>query len=261
MTSNSADPSCRKPSPMEPDPYPDLMSAGGLAAALEAVAAELALPWGPVQVKESDPLRSAGVASEVVGRETCWITLGSAERQFILSGWCRGVRLISGSTPDLAEMALALEGWRNGATLREIHEAAPFVTVTELARAHERGPADAVAVGWRLLLEGLRRKEDLFYYARSTLRIAEAAYAEPKLRRLYPFTSHRSLHFTTCVGIPYSRDVPHVDPLSDGRYRVYAPSRRSVIGDAHTPEAAVALVVSGLPAGCGPAVAGTSGDR
>ncbi|MEV6570497.1 DUF6193 family natural product biosynthesis protein [Streptomyces sp. NPDC051577] len=261
MTSNSADPSRRVPSPTEPDPYPDLTSAGSLAAALESVAAGLGLGWDPVLVSESDPLRSAGVASEVVDRETCWITLGSAERQFLLSGWCRGVRLISGSTPDLGDMALALEGWRKGATLREIHEAAPFVTVTELARAHEHGPAAAVAVGWRLLLEGLRQKEDLFSYARSTLRIAEAAYAEPKLRRLYPFTSHRSLHFTTCVGIPYSRDVPHVDPLSDGRYRVHAPSRGAVIGDADTPEAAVALVVSGLPVGCGPAVAGASGDR
>ncbi|MBD0742426.1 hypothetical protein BG418_13175 [Streptomyces sp. CBMA152] len=87
------------------------------------------------------------------------------------------------------------------------------------------------------------------------------AAAEPKLRQLYPFTSHWSLHFTTCTGFPYAWDVPFVDPLRDGRYRVCGPSRGTVIGEADTVAAAIAMVVAALPANCGPAVAGTANDQ
>ncbi|WP_246618165.1 DUF6193 family natural product biosynthesis protein [Streptomyces javensis] len=78
---------------------------------------------------------------------------------------------------------------------------------------------------------------------------------------MYPFTSHWSLHFTTCTGFPYSWDVPFIDPLSDGRYRVCGPSRGTVIGEADTAAAAIAMVMSSLPANCGPAVAGTANDQ
>ncbi|MGW2052322.1 DUF6193 family natural product biosynthesis protein [Streptomyces sp. NPDC001840] len=54
--------------------------------------------------------------------------------------------------------------------------------------------------------------------------------------------------------------MPFVDPLSDGRYRVCGPSRGTVIGEVDTAGHAIALVTDGLPADCGPAVAGTADE-
>ncbi|MFF5715163.1 DUF6193 family natural product biosynthesis protein [Streptomyces sp. NPDC012756] len=261
MTSNATPSARHEPLPADASLYPDLTSAGSFAGALEAVAAELGLSLGRVLVDGSNPLQSAGVESTVAGREACWISLGSVERWFIFSGWSMGVQLVSGATQDLGEMARALEAWRNGLGLKEIREVSPFVKVTELAEAHEKGPAEAVAVKWRLLLEGLRQDSDRLELAHRTLKVAELAHAEPQLRQLLPFTSHWSLHFTTCTGFPYSWDVPFIDPLSDGRYRVCGPSRGRVIGEADTAQHAIALVVGGLPANCGPAVAGTVNDQ
>ncbi|WP_325118703.1 DUF6193 family natural product biosynthesis protein [Streptomyces sp. GMR22] len=58
-----------------------------------------------------------------------------------------------------------------------------------------------------------------------------------------------------------SWDVPFIDPLSDGRYRLCGPSRGTVIGEADTAAAAIAMVMSSLPANCGPAAAGTANDQ
>jgi hypothetical protein len=146
--------------------------------------------------------------------------------------------------------------WRAGASLHELRELSSFVVVDELAEAHERGPADAVAVKWRLLREKLH--DDIAFP--SVRDLVEAAYAEPKLRQLYPFTSHWSLHFTTCTGHPFSWSVPFIDPLHDGRFRVSGPHRGTVVGDADNAEEAIALVVSHLPPDIGPAVAGTALD-
>ncbi|MER7504803.1 DUF6193 family natural product biosynthesis protein [Nonomuraea pusilla] len=38
--------------------------------------------------------------------------------------------------------------------------------------------------------------------------------------RLLPVLSHWSLHFSVCTGYPCVWNIPFVDPLSDGRYRV-----------------------------------------
>ncbi|MGV9687651.1 DUF6193 family natural product biosynthesis protein [Streptomyces sp. NPDC003444] len=230
------------------------MSAGSFAGALEAVAADLGLSLGGVLVDASDPLRSAGVESTVADRKACWIGLGSEERWFFFSGWCRGVQLVSGATR-------ALEAWRKGLGLAEIREVSPFVRVGELAEAHEKGPAEAVTLTWRLLVERLRQESDRWEFAPRMLQVAELAHAEPRLRRLLPFSSHWSLHFSTRTGYPYPRDVPFVVPLSDGGFRVHGPSRGTVLGEADTAEQAVALVVSGLPTHCGPAVAGTADDQ
>jgi len=227
---------------------------------LASVASELGLSLGEILTSDSDPYRSAGVESLTPDRNPSWIVLGSVERWFIFSGWWQGVELIRGSTQDLGEMARALDAWRHGARIREIHNVATFVKVWELAEAHERGPAEAVTVKWRQLLERLRQDADRLELARSVLALAEAAFSEPKLRQLYPFTSHWSLHFTTCTGFPFSWDVPFVDPLSAGRYLVSGPSRGISVGEADTPEGAVAMVVAGLPENCGPAVAGTADE-
>ncbi|MFC8176237.1 DUF6193 family natural product biosynthesis protein [Streptomyces sp. NPDC057325] len=261
MTFTSPRPARREPTPAGPDLHPDLAAAGSLAAALSLAAARQGLDLGVVLSNDSDPPRAAGVASTAPDREPCWIFMGSESRWFNINGSHQGVRLLSGSTSDLSALVRAAAGWRNGAGLREIQGDAAFIEVSELAEAHERGPAEAVTVQWRLLLEGLRQDADRLGLARQTLALAEVASAEPRLRQLYPLTSHWSLHFTTCTGFPYSWDVPFVDPLGDGRYRVCGPSRGTVIGEADTAAAAISMVVGALPANCGPAVAGTANDQ
>jgi hypothetical protein len=90
--------------------------------------------------------------------------------------------------------------------------------------------------------------------------VVEAAHAEPALRQLFPFTSHWSLHFTRCTGVPYSRDIPFIAPLGGGRYRVGDPTHGNTLGETDDPRHAISFVLDHLPASCGPAVAGTADD-
>lgn len=237
------------------DLYPDLAAAGGLATALEQVAVDLGLALGEVIRNDADP-NWAAVASTAARRGPSSIHLGARERVFLISGGSRGVELFRGSTKDLREVAKAAAAWRAGARLHQLQDLCPFVSFSELAEAHERGPADAVAVKWRLLREEMQG--DIPFPAVRDL--VEVAHAEPRLRQLYPFTSHWSLHFSACTGFPFTWVVPFVDPLRDGRYRVCGPNRGTVIGEADTAEQAVALVLSRLPADIGPAVEGTARD-
>jgi hypothetical protein len=255
MTSKPSPSGQRPPLRPNPDLYPDLAAAGSLAAALEKVATELGLALGEA-VRKDTSLIWAGIASTAANRQPLSINIGSVERWFLFSGWSQGVELIRGASKDLHEVAQIALAWRNGATLHEMRDVSAAVTFTELGEAHERGPAEAVAVKWRLLRDEMQ--EEIPFEAVRTL--VEAAFAEPKLRQLYPFTSHWSLHFTTCTGYPFTWKVPFVDPLRDGRYRVNGPHRGAVIGEADTADEAVAMVVAHLPDDIGPAVAGTAND-
>src|SRR5262249_7126818 len=170
--------------------YPELASHGQLARAIQAAAAELAIDLGSVPSAESDPRRWARVDSTTPDREPMRIGIGAVERWFLVSGWSRGVELVSGATRDLEEVVRAAAAWRSGASLNEIEDAASFVKVSTLARAHERGPGDAVAEQWRLLRARWKTDDDRF---RFVVDIIEAAYAAPELRQLFPYTSHATL--------------------------------------------------------------------
>ncbi|GAA1710432.1 hypothetical protein GCM10009745_68050 [Kribbella yunnanensis] len=255
MSQQSSDSAAIPSERPNPDLYPDLAAAGSLAAALEQVADEMGLDLGEVERSNSDP-NWATVTGAAPGLEYYSIWLAAQERRFLIEGWSRGVSLIHGTTDDLHAVTKAAAAWRTGATLRELRDLCPFITFNELAEAHERGPADAVTMMWRLVREEMA--EDIPFPAVRDL--VEAAYAEPKLRQLYPVTSHWSLHFSTCTGFPFTWVVPFVDPLRDGRYRVCGPHRGTVVGEADTAEQAIALVVGHMPSDIGPAVVGTADD-
>ncbi|MFD4143428.1 DUF6193 family natural product biosynthesis protein [Streptomyces sp. NPDC058572] len=85
-----------------------------------------------------------------------------------------------------------------------------------------------------------------------------AAYAQPRLRELFPFVSHGTLYLSRCTGLPGSF-VPVVYSLVGGGFQVHAPSVGS-LGEVDTVEKAYALVAANLPEGCGPAVIGTADD-
>ncbi|MCT9006697.1 DUF6193 family natural product biosynthesis protein [Streptomyces rhizosphaerihabitans] len=237
--------------PLQPDSalYPDVAAAGSLAAALAQCAAENGLDLGEVRSSLDRPsLIHAGVASRNPRLDHFNVNLGSEERVFLVAAWGEGVNLTCGSTEDLKALAKAAAAWYEGVPLAELHAAAPFLEVGTLAAAHERGPEHAVAEKWRGYLEpGLSVDLDLI----------RAAYAEPRLRALFPFTSHGSLQFSRCTGWPFSYDVSKIHPLGGDRYAVQHRGEKFAMVPAYTAQEAVALVVARMPETWGPAVAGT----
>lgn len=111
---------------------------------------------------------------------------------------------------------------------------------------------DLVEAAWQVLLNS-----DLV-----SVELAAAAYAEPKLRQLFPWVGMWELHFSRCTERRWTWDVPYIraeaaGPDHTGPYYVEGPSRTQKIGEADTAQEAVAMVVERLPANCGPAFNGT----
>lgn len=108
--------------------------------------------------------------------------------------------------------------------------------------------APDIATAWRNELEQIPNTRH------GTLAMAQAAYGQPRLRALYPFSSHGALHFVRTPP-PWTRDpgepeLPFI--LESGPpYRVYAASYAELLGEAATPEEGVALLVANLPPGIG----------
>jgi hypothetical protein len=96
-----------------------------------------------------------------------------------------------------------------------------------------------VEEGWRAVRDDGRVQADLL----------EAAYAEPRLRRLFPWTGMGELHFSRCTEWPWTWDIPYIAPAQDRGYQVAGPSRSETVGLAATAREAVAMVVERLPPG------------
>jgi hypothetical protein len=111
------------------------------------------------------------------------------------------------------------------------------------------GPADSskrVEEGWqRVRDEGRVRPE-----------LVEAAYAEPRLRVLFPWTGMGELHFSHCTETRWTWDIPWICPGEDGTYWVLGPSRNEPADQVATAGQAIETVVRRLP-GCGLAFLGT----
>jgi hypothetical protein len=239
-------PGQREPTLPDPDLYPDLIAAGGLAEAIRHVAADLAIDLGDIPRNDWAPFLEAEIPSPTPDRSYIRVNIGKDKRRFILNGSLHSVPILRGSTSELTVLVKAAAGWQTGMTLRGIERIAPCLDISELDEAHERGPAEAVQARWNIELGMCDGGPDGFR------ELLEAAYAEPKLRQLYPVSSHWTLHFSRSTGDVMLRDVPFVDPVRGGRYRVNA-TTGDVIGEADTAQQAVAMVVAALPPDCGPA--------
>ncbi|GAB3248996.1 DUF6193 family natural product biosynthesis protein [Kineosporia babensis] len=248
------------------DSRPELDSSESLRAALLGAAVQQDLDLGEVVLEPDVQVPYAGVTSLLAEREPFWVALLWPEQGlFSYEGWGQGIELLTDDTDDLAEVARIAAGWRRGLPLREIQQTAPSLQISELAEAHERGPAHVVDLRWRNLLTGLQKdtvSADPGIRARGqdALPLAEAAAAEPQLRQLSPYLSHYTLHFSRCTGQPPTADVPFVVPLGED-YEVrgnWTIDRFQTLGRATTAQQAVALVLNHLPPRCGPAVSGTS---
>ncbi|MFK4041805.1 DUF6193 family natural product biosynthesis protein [Nonomuraea wenchangensis] len=181
------------------------------------------------------------------------IVAAAQERSLAMEFWDQGVMMAKARTGDLSAAAEAIGTWQAGSRLSELKAAYPFVEYNTLAEAHERG--DAVEATWAnyRTTPAPHIDHDLI----------EAAYAQPKLRALFPFHSDRTLNFSRCTGFPYTHDIPVISPTTDGNYRVTWWHDRSpdgpAIAETDDPHDAVAVVIAHLPDNCGPAIAGTAG--
>ncbi|MET8943891.1 DUF6193 family natural product biosynthesis protein [Streptomyces sp. NPDC004542] len=240
--------------PLQPDPelYPEVADASSLAAALARCATDNCLDLGEVRSsRDGSTLIHARVGSRNPRLDDFNVNLGSTERVFLIAAWGQGVNLTNGSTPDLTALAVAAAAWHEGVTLAELRTAAPFMDFGALALAHERGPEYAVAEKWRRCLEPHPYRD---------LDMIRAAHAEPRLRALFPFTSHGTLMFSRCTGFPFSRDVSAIYPLGGGRYAVHRHGEKFSKEPSYTAQEAAAVVVARMPDSWGPAVAGTEHD-
>ncbi|WP_433607554.1 DUF6193 family natural product biosynthesis protein [Dactylosporangium sp. CA-139114] len=82
--------------------------------------------------------------------------------------------------------------------------------------------------------------------------MVEAAYHEPALRRLYPFTSHSTLRFAITTRPNLSPVPVCLDAHQDNRYTVSAQYMGEVLSESSTAQEAVSLAVSQLPPNLGP---------
>ncbi|WP_415948334.1 DUF6193 family natural product biosynthesis protein [Streptomyces sp. KLOTTS4A1] len=240
---------------MDSDLYPDLAAAGSLAAALQQLAAELGVDLTVVPIDGGSPV-TAGIATPVAGRKPLSVYIGATSRWFSVSGWGQGIELITGATPDLADVVRAGAAWAQDTGLVELRARLPFLHSSARAEAHERGPAAVVELQWRTMREQATEASDFPGFGA----LVDAAHAEPMLRQLYVFSSHWTLGFSSCTGFPF-RDVVGIAPGHKGSaYLVMKRPHGEILGETATAEEAVALAVSHLPTGLGPAVEGTA-DR
>jgi hypothetical protein len=107
-----------------------------------------------------------------------------------------------------------------------------------------------VEAGWQAVRDDGRVRAEL----------VEAAYAEPRLRRLFPWTGMAELHFSRCTGQRWTWDIPYIQPAAGGTYWVAGPSRTQNVGAAATAQDAIAMVVERLPPGTGAAFVGTPAE-
>ncbi|MFI9617270.1 DUF6193 family natural product biosynthesis protein [Streptomyces sp. NPDC052023] len=173
--------------------YPDIAAEGGLAAALQAVADRDGLSVS-FTVSETAPLRAASVASAAPRRTTLAISAWAVERRWSIRG-CESFQdmaLVEGDTDELAQIVRAAHAWHNGDELTAIREVAPFVHLTGRFEVADNDPGRLTESEWQHLLTEAGEVDWSEYRA-----LIEAAYAEPALRRLYPFTSHWVLRFST----------------------------------------------------------------
>ncbi|GLW68307.1 hypothetical protein Kpho02_06060 [Kitasatospora phosalacinea] len=189
-----------------------------------AAAAGLPLPapdqlyWCGADFRGGLPRPAARGGSELPAPDAAriwWKHDGSAPHLSLSRGV---VPLAMGDAPDLTEAVRAVSGWFAGADLTEIRRTAPFLHVQDWALAHERAPLDRVELEWRIRLQSFDHA-----WHREPDRVRDlwrAAFAQPRLRRLRPVSSHYVLWFSTKLLFPYENAGVAVEPHTDGTYRV-----------------------------------------
>lgn len=229
----------------EPDPavlYPDVAAHGSLAEALQAAAADQGMSL-PLAITPSDPLRHAKITSVVPHRRSAYVAAWHHERNWTIWGSSNDSLMICGSTKDLRELLEVIRGWAEGAGLDEIGRTAPFELLTGRLEVPDNNLADVIESEWRYLLKEARDLDWPEYQA-----LIEAAYAEPRLRRFYPFTSHWTLGFST-TPYPFSPEFVGVSsPRGSGGYTIRDRANGFALTQVATLAEAIAIALERIPA-------------
>ena len=262
-------PRTRRTIETHPEFYADIIAAGGLAAAMARTAAALGLEIGSIEPAGDGSTADVQIPSAVPGRADLTITARGVRRLFLLDNHEPGIAHARGVTSDLAEVVRAAAAWFDGADPHAMKSAAAFVELPLAAEARASGSAQTVVeVNWQLRRERWSRQweyrpdgwqEPAIVTALRAL--LDAAYAEPRLRRLYAVTSHCNLWFSQCADFPFARVSSITEPGTDGRYRVFRGRNRDDGYDLFdAPDAAAEFVAERLPPDCGHAVLGTAAE-
>ncbi|MEU9165367.1 DUF6193 family natural product biosynthesis protein [Streptomyces sp. NPDC048424] len=241
-----------------PDPavlYPDVEAHGSLGAALRAVA-QGRLASVPLTSPEADPLLAASVDCTLPYREPLHVSAYDHKRLWSIRGVASfdGMALIEGTTDDLAQVAEAARAWHDGAALSDICEAAPFVRQTGRFDVPDLDPGLLTESEWRHLRTEANELEYPWQPAYQAL--IEHAYAQPALRRLYPFTSHWALRFSTTTRPRLSVVGPLLETRGVGEYALAASLADEDPARFTTAAQAVAAAVRQLPSTLGPVTLG-----
>ncbi len=138
------------------------------------------------------------------------MTPASDQRKFLFSAAPESrIVLLEGATDDLDALVEFLADFRGGVSLEDLDARFPFVWIGSGARAYEQG--ESTAAQWRELLTA--------DWCREERPLVEAAYADTRLREIFPGLSHGALRFDAPLGTPRGR-VAIVVPLADGTVRV-----------------------------------------
>ena len=233
--------------------YPEVAAAGSLAGALAAAADRRGLSL-PVEVVEHSPLFGAVVPTTVPHRQALEVSASRVERRWRVRG-CepdQDMALIEGATADFDQIVKAAQAWRDGESLARTAELAPFVELTGRFEVSGRDPAQTVESEWQHLLVEAAGTDWPEYRA-----LIDAAYNQPRLRRLYPFTSHWSLRFSTRTRPHLSREILVCLHPGKGTYYVVTMGYTGdKLGETVTAEEAVSLAIQHFPPNLGPTTYG-----
>ncbi|MEU7306068.1 DUF6193 family natural product biosynthesis protein [Streptomyces sp. NPDC007206] len=234
--------------------YPDIATQGSLAAALQAVADKEDLTVS-FQASNSDPLLHASVRSVVPHRTVMTVSAWAVERRWSIRG-CESFQdlaLVEGNTQDLAQVAQAAQAWHDAVELSEIRRAAPFVHLTGRFEVPDHDPERLTESEWQQLRTEASEVDWPEYRA-----LIEAAYAEPALRGLYPFTSHWTLRFSTSTR-PRLTVVPLcLHPHRQKPYTLSTLYMGEVVAEAPSAAETVSMALRHLPSGLGPVTSGAN---
>ncbi|MEU6210903.1 DUF6193 family natural product biosynthesis protein [Streptomyces sp. NPDC047023] len=198
----------------------------------------------PLDVTPSDPLRHATIASVVPHRHSSYITAWPHERRWSIHGSSNGRLMVSGNTKDIHALPPVIRAWAEGDGLDNIRQAGTFDLLTGRFEVPDNNPADVIASEWQWLLKDAGDADWPQYRA-----LIESAHAEPKLRGLYPFTSHWALSFSSTPEPPFSPSFVSIgSPRGTGGYTIREWGSGPALHHASTIAEAIAIAVSRMPA-------------
>lgn len=116
----------------------------------------------------------------------------------------------------------------------------------------ERTAAELVAAEWQdILALGADMVDPV---------VPRTAYANPRLRQLWPIVSHGTLAFSRCIHSPWSNDIGTAYRQVGGGYMVRRGAGKGALGVTETVQEAMDLIAENLPPGTGSAIDGTAND-